>query len=102
MRQVSGRWFHRLADCWRDWGSSYGYFKSESDGNNFYDKVLSSGQFAAPNSPQWFNTGLFNTYGIKGSAQGHFYVDAEDGEAKKSSSGALLNVLSRMRVLFYQ
>lgn len=79
---------HRLADCWRDWGSRYGYFKSESDGNNFYDEVayMLLGQFAAPNSPQWFNTGLFNTYGIKGSAQGHFYVDAEDGEAKKSSS----------------
>ncbi len=79
---------HRLADCWRTWAAEYGYFNSKDDEKNFYDEVVFMllGQLAAPNSPQWFNTGLYNTYGIKGSPQGHFYVDPSDRKVKKSSS----------------
>lgn len=79
---------HRLAECWRWWGKQYGYFATEADEAAFYDEVVFMllAQYAAPNSPQWFNTGLFQSYGIKGPAQGHFYVDNASGELKKSSS----------------
>ncbi len=79
---------HRLADCWKDWGAKSGYFQSEKDSRNFYDEIVFMllGQYAAPNSPQWFNTGLYNSYGIKGSPQGHFYVDPANDEVKKSAS----------------
>lgn len=79
---------HRLADCWKDWGQQYGYFASKKDADAFYDEVafMLLNQMAAPNSPQWFNTGLYHTYGIKGQEQGHFYVDAADNKLKKSTS----------------
>ncbi|RKX27265.1 MAG: vitamin B12-dependent ribonucleotide reductase [Candidatus Zixiibacteriota bacterium] len=69
--------FHRLADCWRNWGEKHGYFDSHDDAQAFYDELvyMLAEQFAAPNSPQWFNTGLYDTYGISGVGQGHFYVD---------------------------
>ena len=71
--------FHRLADCWRHWGQKYGYFDSESDGQVFYDELcyMLANQMAAPNSPQWFNTGLYHAYGITGKPQGHYFVDPE-------------------------
>jgi ribonucleoside-diphosphate reductase alpha chain len=73
VRQVA----HRLADCWRNWGSHYGYFNSDEDAQVFYDELVYSIliQSCAPNSPQWFNTGLYNSYGIAGEPQGHYYVD---------------------------
>ena len=79
---------HRLADCWRTWGEKYGYFASKKDAKIFYDELVYSilGQMAAPNSPQWFNTGLHNTYGITGKPQGHSYVDPITGKTKKSTS----------------
>jgi ribonucleoside-diphosphate reductase alpha chain len=79
---------HRLADCWKTWGERYGYFASKKDSQVFYDELVFSilGQMAAPNSPQWFNTGLYNTYGITGKAQGHSYADHETGEVKRSTS----------------
>lgn len=79
---------HRMAACWLDWGMRNGYFAAKEDGQAFYDEVVYMllGQYAAPNSPQWFNTGLYHTYGIKGDPQGHFYVDPNTGEVKKSSS----------------
>lgn len=79
---------HRLADCWKMWGERYGYFSSEKDANVFYDELVYTimAQMAAPNSPQWFNTGLHNTYGITGKPQGHYYVDQKDGKLKKSTS----------------
>jgi ribonucleoside-diphosphate reductase alpha chain len=79
---------HRLADCWKTWGEQYGYFASEKDAQVFYDELVFSiiGQYAAPNSPQWFNTGLHNTYGITGKPQGHYYADPESGKIKKSTS----------------
>ncbi|HUP12294.1 MAG TPA: hypothetical protein VM187_08790, partial [Niastella sp.] len=79
---------HRLANCWRVWGEKYGYFASEKDAAVFYEELVHCilNQSCTPNSPQWFNTGLFESYGIKGKPQGHYYVDAEDGLLKKSTS----------------
>ena len=80
--------FHRLAITWVIWGRSAGYFDSTEDEEAFYDELLYmfARQMAAPNSPQWFNTGLNAAYGIEGPAQGHFYVDPVSGEVTKSSS----------------
>ena len=79
---------HRMANCWRVWGERYGYFKSEKDAQIFYEELVYSilNQACVPNSPQWFNTGLYESYGIKGKPQGHYYVDAVDGVLKKSTS----------------
>ena len=79
---------HRLANCWRAWGERYGYFASEKDAQIFYEELVYSilNQMCVPNSPQWFNTGLYESYGIKGKPQGHYYVDPADGELKKSTS----------------
>ncbi len=68
---------HRIAGCWRHWGEQYGYFTSPHDAQTFYEEMVYMiiGQVAAPNSPQWFTTGLHWAYGITGQAQGHSYVD---------------------------
>ncbi len=75
---------HRLAGCWRDWGERHGYFDTEEDAQAFYDELVYMlvHQMAAPNSPQWFNTGLAWAYGISGPAQGHWYCDPVSGEAR--------------------
>ncbi len=75
---------HRLAGCWRYWGETHGYFDSSDDAQAFYDELayMMTHQMCAPNSPQWFNTGLNYAYGITGPAQGHWIVDAITGEAK--------------------
>jgi len=79
---------HRLADCWRTWGFKYGYFASEQDAQVFYDELIYSilAQSCAPNSPQWFNTGLYNSYGIDGKAQGHYFVDPVTGNLERSKN----------------
>jgi ribonucleoside-diphosphate reductase alpha chain len=79
---------HRMANCWKVWGERYGYFAGEQDAQVFYDELVYSilNQVCVPNSPQWFNTGLYESYGIKGKPQGHYYVDAKDGQLKKSTS----------------
>lgn len=79
---------HRLADCWRSWGMKYGYFASAKDADIFHDELVYSllDQMAAPNSPQWFNTGLYTSYGIKGKPQGHFFVNPATGKLEKSTS----------------
>lgn len=80
--------FHRLAYTWMDWGRQSGYFDSEEDAKAFYDELcyMLAHQMAAPNSPQWFNTGLYAVYGIDGPAQGHYYFDPREGKLKKSDS----------------
>ncbi|OHD73328.1 MAG: ribonucleoside-diphosphate reductase, adenosylcobalamin-dependent [Spirochaetes bacterium RBG_16_67_19] len=80
--------FHRLAHTWTDWGRRNGYFDSDADAQAFYDELCYclARQMAAPNSPQWFNTGLYAVYGIKGPAQGHFYVDQASGELREAES----------------
>jgi ribonucleoside-diphosphate reductase alpha chain len=79
---------HRLANCWRAWGERYGYFATEKDAQVFYEELVYSilNQMCVPNSPQWFNTGLYESYGIAGKPQGHYYVDPADGQLKKSSN----------------
>jgi ribonucleoside-diphosphate reductase alpha chain len=78
--------FHRMAGCWTYWGWKYGYFDTEEDARAFYDELcyMMAKQMAAPNSPQWFNTGLNWAYGITGPAQGHYYVDPATGKVKPS------------------
>jgi ribonucleoside-diphosphate reductase alpha chain len=78
----------RMANCWRVWGERYGYFESFDDAQIFYEELVYSilNQACVPNSPQWFNTGLHESYGIKGKPQGHYYVDQTDGQLKKSTS----------------
>ncbi len=73
---------HRLAGCWRFWGESHGYFDTAEDAQAFYDELayMLTHQVAAPNSPQWFNTGLNFAYGITGPAQGHYVVEPTTGE----------------------
>ncbi len=79
---------HRMANCWRVWGERYGYFASEKDAQIFYEELVYCilNQACVPNSPQWFNTGLNESYSIKGKPQGHYYVDPVDGQLKKSTS----------------
>jgi ribonucleoside-diphosphate reductase alpha chain len=79
---------HRMANCWKDWGMRYGYFASKQDAEVFYDEIVYTivGQLAAPNSPQWFNTGLHTSYGITGKPQGHYYVDPITEVLSKSTS----------------
>src|ERR671913_381064 len=81
-RQVIGR----LTGGWRHWGESKGYFATAADAKAFEDELahMLVHQMAAPNSPQWFNTGLAWAYGITGPAQGHYFVDPADGQVKAS------------------
>ena len=78
--------FNRLAETWRYWGEGYGYFDGVADAQAFEDelKYMLANQMAAPNSPQWFNTGLAHKYGITGTPQGFWYVDEETGETLPS------------------
>ncbi|MEO0372727.1 MAG: vitamin B12-dependent ribonucleotide reductase, partial [Pseudomonadota bacterium] len=80
--------FDRLAGAWAYWGWKGGYFTNEGDARAYYDEMrfMLARQMAAPNSPQWFNTGLHWAYGIDGPGQGHYYVDFESGELTKSAS----------------
>jgi ribonucleoside-diphosphate reductase alpha chain len=80
--------FDRLAGCWTYWGWKGGYFSSEEDAQAFFDELryMLAMQMVAPNSPQWFNTGLHWAYGIDGPGQGHYYVDYKTGKLTKSKS----------------
>ncbi len=80
--------FDRLAGAWAYWGWKGGYFTTEEDARAYFDEMrhMLATQRAAPNSPQWFNTGLHWAYGIDGPSQGHFYVDFETGKLTKSKS----------------
>jgi len=78
--------FNRLAGTWRHWGEKEGYFKNEDEAQAFEDEIryMLANQMAAPNSPQWFNTGLNWSYGLTGSAQGFWFVDGQTGEMTTS------------------
>ncbi|WP_439363188.1 vitamin B12-dependent ribonucleotide reductase [Bradyrhizobium sp. DASA03005] len=80
--------FDRLAGCWTYWGWKGGYFTSDDDAQAFYDELryMLAMQMVAPNSPQWFNTGLHWAYGIDGPGQGHYYVDPFTAKLTKSKS----------------
>ena len=76
----------RLTQCWRTWGEDHGYFADKESADAYEAEMnhMLINQMAAPNSPQWFNTGLNTAYDINGPAQGHYYVEPETGEVKKS------------------
>ncbi|HUR44057.1 MAG TPA: vitamin B12-dependent ribonucleotide reductase, partial [Aestuariivirga sp.] len=80
--------FNRLAGTWTYWGLKGGYFSTEEDAHAFHDELcfMLATQKCAPNSPQWFNTGLHWAYGIDGPGQGHYYMDHETGKLTKSKS----------------
>ncbi len=80
--------FDRLSGCWRKWGEEYNYFDKKEDADAFQAELayMLANQMAAPNSPQWFNTGLHSAYGITGSPQGHYFVDPKTKKLKKSTS----------------
>jgi ribonucleoside-diphosphate reductase alpha chain len=80
--------FDRLAGTWTYWGWKGGYFSSEADARAFFDehRYMLAMQMVAPNSPQWFNTGLHWAYGIDGPSQGHFYVDHKTGVLTQSAT----------------
>ncbi|HVQ76046.1 MAG TPA: vitamin B12-dependent ribonucleotide reductase, partial [Candidatus Binatia bacterium] len=80
--------FHRLAGCWTHWGEQHGYFDRPDDARAFHDELchMLASQIAAPNSPQWFNTGLHHAYGLSGPAQGHYYVDPASGALTRATS----------------
>ncbi|MGD8780552.1 MAG: vitamin B12-dependent ribonucleotide reductase [Ignavibacteria bacterium] len=78
--------FHRLAGTWTYWGWKAGYFDTEEDAKAYYDELafMFANQYCAPNSPQWFNTGLNWAYGINGPSQGHYYVSYKTGKLTRS------------------
>ncbi|HUX84651.1 MAG TPA: vitamin B12-dependent ribonucleotide reductase [Chitinophagaceae bacterium] len=84
LRQV----VHRMANCWKVWGQRYGYFATGKDADIFYDELAYGmlNQACVPNSPQWFNTGLHESYGITGKPQGHYYVEQRTGKLELSTS----------------
>lgn len=81
-KQIVGR----LAKCWREWGEKYDYFADTESADNYEAEMnhMLIHQMTAPNSPQWFNTGLASSYGINGPSQGHYYADPTTGEIKQS------------------
>ena len=90
--------FDRLAGTWTYWGWKGGYFAAEADARAFYDELryMLAAQMAAPNSPQWFNTGLHWAYGIDGPAQGHFYVDEATGQVQAVDLGLRAAAAARL------
>ena len=86
--QSSKQVFDRLAGTWTYWGFKGGYFSTEADAQAFFDehRYMLAMQMVAPNSPQWFNTGLHWAYGIDGPSQGHYYVDFKTGKLVQSAT----------------
>jgi ribonucleoside-diphosphate reductase alpha chain len=80
--------FHRLAGCWTYWGWKNKTFENEDQARNYYQEMchMLANQMAAPNSPQWFNTGLNWAYGIEGPAQGHYFFNERTGQVEKSKN----------------
>ena len=80
--------FNRLAGCWTYWGWKNKNFENENQARSYYQEMcfMLASQMAAPNSPQWFNTGLNWAYGIKGPAQGHYFFNPETGQVEKSKN----------------
>ncbi len=80
--------FERLAGCWTYWGWKHDHFVDEAEARTFHDELrwMLARQVCAPNSPQWFNTGLYWSYGIDGPAQGHYFVDEKSGQVRESTT----------------
>ena len=90
--------FDRLAGAWAYWGWKAGYFDGEDDARAYYDEMrfMLARQMAAPNSPQWFNTGLHWAYGVDGPSQGHYYVDFETRQARQVEVGLRASAAARL------
>ncbi len=86
--QDSRQVFDRLAGCWREWGEKHNYFDSSEDADAYEDEMryMLAHQIGAPNSPQWFNTGLHHAYGITGVPQGHFFVDPKTDKLDRAKN----------------
>ena len=80
--------FDRMAGCWAYWGWKAGFFDSDADARAYYDEMrfMLAAQIAAPNSPQWFNSGLHWAYGIDGASSGHYYIDYRTGQMTAAKS----------------
>jgi len=80
--------YDRLAGTWTYWGWKGNYFSTEEDAKIYFDEMryMLAAQMCAPNSPQWFNTGLHWAYGIDGPSQGHYYVDFKTKKLVQSKS----------------
>ncbi len=96
--QSSKQVFDRLAGTWTYWGWKGGYFDSEEDAQAFFDELryMLATQMCAPNSPQWFNTGLHWAYGIDGPSQGHYYVDPFTGKLTQVEIGLRASAAARL------
>lgn len=74
----------RLSECWGDkleniYGDNY-------CGIAWFIRGLLLNQVFAPNSPQWFNTGVFYHYEYAGQSSGFWHWDAQKGEAVPTTS----------------
>jgi len=80
--------FDRLAGAWGYWGWKSGLFVSADQAQIFVDemKAMLARQIGAPNSPQWFNTGLHWAYGLEGESHGHFFVDPDTNRVVESDN----------------
>ena len=77
----------RLANAWRIWGERGGYFATPADAAAYRDEMayMLTAQMAAPNSPAWFNVGIFEAYGIIQDPDGSWYYDGDAELAKEST-----------------
>ncbi|MFA6133414.1 MAG: vitamin B12-dependent ribonucleotide reductase [Phycisphaerae bacterium] len=76
---------HRVTRTIADWGKADGLFASDADAERFYQELtyLCVNQYAAFNSPVWFNVGLYHQSGIAGS-EGNFHWDASSSRPAKT------------------
>ncbi len=83
MRQVA----HRLVDFWVSALADEGLIADDDQRQILYDELVFAllAQMFAPNSPQWFNTGLKRSYGIAGGRSGLWYYDENTGEVVESA-----------------
>lgn len=80
---------HRMVSFWRDALVEEGIITSEEEKSIFYDELVYAllNQMFAPNSPQWFNTGLKQTYGIEGNPNDTYYYDPKEKKCVLSKDG---------------
>ncbi|NLK01753.1 MAG: vitamin B12-dependent ribonucleotide reductase [Clostridiaceae bacterium] len=82
LRQV----IHRMVAFWIASLLDEGMIEEGEQSEILYDELAYTllNQMWAPNSPQWFNTGLNLAYGIKGGNSNLFYYDEEQGKVVAS------------------
>lgn len=82
MKQVA----HRIVNFWTEALVDEKIIATEEEKSIYYDEMVYAflNQMYAPNSPQWFNTGLKLAYGIKGNSNNNYYYDEKEGKVVKS------------------